>query len=117
MIFIKYIFVGVLNTVVHWVVFYGLYILNVKQYLGNFIGFCCAVIFSYIINAKYNFQSKQSLRGFSLFFCLMGGLNLGVGGLADNLNLLPFYTLVISSGLSLFFGYILSRYFVFKVIK
>lgn len=69
------------------------------------------------MNTKYNFNSRQSIRNFGLFFCLMGGLNLGVGGLADNLNLLPFYTLVISSGLSLFIGYILSRYFLFKVVK
>ncbi|MDU2406859.1 MAG: GtrA family protein [Acinetobacter junii] len=117
MIFVKYVFIGLLNTVIHWIVFYWLYILNVKQYLGNFIGFCCAVIFSYIMNAKYNFQSKQSLKKFSLFFCLMSTLNLGMGGLADYLNLLPFFTLVVSSGLSFFVGYIVSKYFVFKVIK
>lgn len=114
---VRYGLIGLFNTAIHWVVFFVLYFFNVKQYLSNFIGFCCAVIFSYIMNAKYNFQSKQSLKKFSLFFCLMSTLNLGMGGLADYLNLLPFFTLVVSSGLSFFVGYIVSKYFVFKVIK
>ena len=88
-----------------------------KQYFSNFTGFFCAVIFSYLINSKFNFRSKKSIKNFGLFFICMGSLNLGIGGLADKLDILPFYTLLTSSILSLFFGYILSKYLVFKVIK
>ncbi|KYQ84574.1 hypothetical protein AWW72_07955 [Acinetobacter sp. NRRL B-65365] len=111
---IRYGLIGSVNTVIHWVVFFGLYFFDFKQYLSNFIGFFCAVIFSYIINARYNFHSKQSLKNFILFFCLMGGLNLSIGGCADSLDFYPIFTLLVSSLLSLFIGYFLSKYFVFK---
>lgn len=117
LVIVKYITIGLLNTFIHWFVFSTLYSMEIKQYLCNLVGFCCAIIFSYIVNSKYNFQSKQSIKNFSLFFCLMGALNFSIGWLADKLDLFPFYTLLISSILSLFFGYFLSKYLVFKVVE
>lgn len=112
---VKYGLIGILNTLIHWFIFYCLFYLGVKQYLCNFIGFLCAVTFSYIINEKFNFKSKGSLINFGLFFLIMGGINLGVGILADKFNVFPIYTLVISSISSLFLGFFLSKYLVFKV--
>ena len=115
--FIKYSIIGLLNTLVHSVVFLIFYNFYFKQYLCNFFGFCSAVVFSYSINSIYNFDSKISIKNFILFFCLMGSLNFSVGWLAAKLDLFPFYTLLISSILSLFFGYFLSKYLVFKVVE
>ncbi|OEC89284.1 GtrA family protein [Acinetobacter sp. YK3] len=115
--FTKYIIFGGVNTIVHWFIFFLLHTFYFKQYICNFIGFCCAVVSSYIINAKYNFKSKQSFKNFSLFFCLMGGVNLSIGRFADSLEFYPFYTLLVSSLLSLFIGYFFSKYFVFKENK
>lgn len=112
-----YFLIGIFNTVIHWSVFGTLYFFEVKQYLCNFIGFSCAVTFSYLANVKFNFKSEKSAKSFGLFFCLMGVLNLGVGGLADKLNMFPLFTLFTTSILSLFSGYILSKYLLFKVIK
>lgn len=115
--FIKYIFIGFLNTALHWFVFYILYMRGLKQLFCNFFGFCCAVVFSYIINSKFNFNSKQSLSNFGLFFLFMSMLNLSLGKLADNLKLLPFFTLILTSSLSLVLGYLLSKNIVFKKVK
>lgn len=114
---IKYGVIGLINTFIHWLVFGVFYLIDFKQYLCNFLGFFCAVIFSYITNAKFNFKSKQSIANFILFFCLMGSLNLGVGAIADKLDLFPIGTLLTSSILSLFLGFFLSKYLVFSVTK
>lgn len=114
---IKYGLIGLINTFIHWSIFGVLYFLGFKQYLCNFIGFFFAVIFSYMTNAKFNFKSEHSVKKFILFFCLMGYLNLGIGSIADKLELFPLLTLIISSMLSLFLGYFLSKYFVFKEVK
>lgn len=113
--FIKYSVIGLLNTIIHWVVFLIFYTLDFKQYLCNFFGFCFAVVFSYIINSEFNFNSIFSIKNFGLFFFLMGTLSFSIGWFAGNLDLFPFYTLLISSILSLFFGYFFSKYLVFKV--
>lgn len=115
MVFIKYGIVGIFNTCIHWLFFYIFYSIKIEQSLCNFLGYCFAVIFSYTTNAKYNFKLKINIKDFVLFFFLMGGLSLGIGSLADKLSIFPLYTLIISSILSLFLGYLLSRYLVFKV--
>ncbi|MDM1335413.1 GtrA family protein [Acinetobacter pseudolwoffii] len=114
---IRYGLIGGVNTIIHWFVFFILYFFEIKQFLCNLIGFCCAVIFSYSLNAQFNFKSKKTIKKFGLFFCIIGSLNLGIGGLADKLSITPFYTLLSSSILSFFIGYILSKYLVFKVVK
>lgn len=113
--FYIYCLIGIFNTIIHWSIFLIFYFLEVKQFFCNFLGFCCAVFFSYIVNSNVNFKSKKSMKKFGLFFLIMGWVNLAVGGLADKFSMFPIYTLVVTTILSLFLGYYISKYLVFKV--
>ncbi|WP_104483921.1 GtrA family protein [Acinetobacter indicus] len=112
--FLRYSFIGLINTAIHCLVFYILYFFDFKQYICNFLGFSCAVIFSYFMNVKYNFKASQSIKNFMLFYLLMGTLSLIIGYSADYFSLYPLYTLILSSVVSLVLGYTLSKYFVFR---
>lgn len=116
-VFFKYLSIGFCNTLIHWSVFFLLFEFNFRQYFCNFIGFFFAVVFSYIANSEFTFNSNKSIRTFALFFFFMGFLNITIGFLADNLDLSPICTLIITTSLSIFLGYLFSRYFVFKEAK
>ncbi|MCV5737559.1 GtrA family protein, partial [Escherichia coli] len=52
-LFVKYTSIGVLNTLIHWVVFgVCVYGLSTSQALANFAGFVVAVSFSFYANAR-----------------------------------------------------------------
>lgn len=111
---LNYSAIGLINTIIHWSIFSIFYYVELKQYLCNIIAFSCAVIFSYCMNAKYNFKARQSIKNFILFYLLMGTLSLIIGYSADYFFLYPLYTLILSSAVSLALGYTLSKYFVFR---
>ncbi|MDY0270907.1 MAG: GtrA family protein [Advenella sp.] len=114
-LFSKYFLIGVLNTLIHWGVFFLVYaVLGANQAVSNFVAFCIAVTFSFFVNAKFTFKSNASLRRYLLFVSFMGALSILVGWGADALGALPIITLVFFSGVSLFLGFIYSRYIVFK---
>ncbi|HFN3648675.1 TPA: GtrA family protein, partial [Enterobacter hormaechei] len=53
-LFAKYTSIGVINTLIHWVVFaVCIYAFNTGQALGNFAGFVVAVSFSFFANARF----------------------------------------------------------------
>lgn len=111
---LNYSVIGLINTAIHWSIFSVFYYVGLKQYLCNIMAFSCAVLFSYCINAKYNFKARQSIKNFMLFYLLMGTLSLIIGYSADYFSLYPLYTLILSSAVSLVLGYTLSKYFVFR---
>ena len=67
---INYIFFGVLTTGVNWIVFqFFNALLSLNWGIANVIAWICSVIFAYITNRKYVFQSvsQQVVREFWLF--------------------------------------------------
>ncbi|EOT3666035.1 GtrA family protein, partial [Shigella flexneri] len=53
-LFVKYTSIGVLNTLIHWVVFgVCIYAAHTSQALANFTGFVVAVSFSFFANARF----------------------------------------------------------------
>ena len=114
-LFSKYLMTGVLNTLIHWGVFFLVYrVFSTSQTTGNFVAFCVAVTFSFFANAKFTFKSNASLRRYLLFVLFMGALSILVGWGADTLGALPIITLVFFSGISLVLGFIYARYIVFR---
>ena len=109
-----YALIGVLNTTIHWVVFYIFYLLHLEQSFCNLLAFVCAASFSYILNSKYNFKIKLKRKKYSYFLIIMGMINYLIGLSSENLELPPLFTLVISSFLSLFLGFIVSNFFIFR---
>ncbi|EBU6655699.1 translocase, partial [Salmonella enterica subsp. enterica serovar Typhimurium] len=56
-LFARYFSVGVINTLLHWVVFAALvYLASTTQATANLIAFIVAVTFSFFANAKFTFK-------------------------------------------------------------
>lgn len=58
-LFAKYTSIGVLNTLLHWVVFgVCIYAAHTNQAIENFAGFVVAMSFSFFANAKFTFKAS-----------------------------------------------------------
>lgn len=114
-LFAKYTSIGVLNTLIHWVVFaFCIYALHTSQALANFAGFVVAVSFSFFANARFTFKSSTTTMRYMLYVGFMGSLSAAVGWEADNAELPPIATLIIFSAISLICGFLYSKFIVFR---
>ncbi len=110
----RYLSVGVLNTLLHWVVFACLLTLSAaSQALANLIAFSVAVSASFFINSRFTFKAKATSSRYLAFVSFMGLLSLLTGWMADFLGLPPLVTLVAFSSISLVCGFLYSKYVVF----
>ena len=92
-LFAKYTSIGVINTLIHWVVFaVCICAFHTGQALGNFAGFVVAVSFSFFANARFTFKSSTT-------------------------TLVPIVTLILFSAISLVCGFIYSKFIVFRDAK
>lgn len=112
--FAKYLTVGLVNTLIHWVTFFICLSLGLFQSTANLIAFCLAVTFSFFINARWTFKQQATAWRYSLYVVFMGAMAFSVGYLADRFGLYPLITLVASSAISLACGFLFSRFIVFK---
>lgn len=114
-LFAKYFSVGVVNTLIHWVIFAGLvYLLSMSQAVSNLIAFCAAVTFSFFANARFTFKAKATSSRYLIFVCFMGTLSLITGWAADVFHLPGIVTMIFFSGVSLVLGFLYSNFIVFK---
>lgn len=116
-LFARYSSVGVMNTLIHWLVFAFLYSQHADQTLSNFAAFCVAVTFSFFVNARWTFNTKVTTIHYVLYVCFMGSVAAGVGWLADHTHIAPLATLIAFSVISLISGFIYSNFIVFRVKK
>ena len=117
-LFSKYAVIGVLNTIIHWVVFaVCVYGLDTGQALANFGGFVVAVSFSFFANARFTFKASTTTIRYMLYVGFMGTLSAAIGWEADKVGLPPLVTLVIFSAISLVCGFIYSKFIVFRDAK
>jgi len=113
-LFQKYASVGVLNTLLHWGIFYALYQLGATQGIANVLAFLAAVSFSFVVNSRYTFQSGMTGARYLLYIGFMGTMALVLGRLADWMHLPAVITLITFSGFSLIAGFLYARYMVFR---
>jgi putative flippase GtrA len=107
--------IGVANTLIHWQIFFLLSVaFGLTQAASNLAAFCVAASFSFCMNALYTFDAKASFGGYLLFMLAMGALSLGVGHVGDVWRLHGLLTVVLFSALSLVFGFLFSKYVVFR---
>lgn len=112
--FFSYALVGIANTLIHWQLFFVFHeAVGLSQARSNFLAFCAAASFSFVVNARYTFAVKPTIRRYGLFLGCLGGLSLLIGGLADRWQLPGLLTLVVFSLISLCGGFLLSRWLVF----
>ena len=117
-LFAKYTSIGVLNTLIYWVVFgVCIYAAHTNQALANFAGFVVAVSFSFFANAKFTFKASTTTMRYMLYVGFMGTLSATVGWAADRCSLPPIVTLVTFSAISLVCGFVYSKFIVFRDAK
>lgn len=116
-LFAKYASVGVINTLLHWAVFAGMYALGYQQSISNLVAFCIAVTFSFFANAKWTFNAEATTSRYFLYLAFMGAMAAAVGWIADRLHVHPIITLVLFSGISLVCGFVYSKFFIFRESK
>ncbi|WP_212025432.1 GtrA family protein [Citrobacter portucalensis] len=117
-LFTKYMSIGVINTIIHWLVF-GIVLnaLNTTQALANLTAFCTAVTFSFYANAKFTFKAKTTNMRFILYIGFMGTLSAVTGLVGDACRLPALLTLICFSFISLICGFLYSKFIVFRSEK
>ncbi|MBN7120351.1 translocase [Erwinia billingiae] len=113
-LFARYTSVGVVNTAVHWAVFFSLHAAGVNQAFSNMSAFGVAVTFSFFANVKFTFNSKTTTRRYLIYLGFMGALAASVGLMSDRLGLPSIVTLITFSAVSLVVGFFYSKYIVFR---
>lgn len=116
-LFSRFLSVGIINTLIHWMVFAALYALNTRQWLANLLAFIVAVTFSFFANARWTFKAEATTFRYVIFVAFMGMMATGIGSFADHTHINPIITLISFSIISLVFGFIYSNFIVFKVKK
>lgn len=110
--------VGIVNTLVGLTVFYGfLFVVGAPPGVSNVIGHCVAVCGSFLLNSKFTFNRKPSVkRAIQFLFCfgaslavnlavLHGGIAMGLSPGIAQLPAMVAYTCVF---------FLMSRFLVFK---
>ncbi|MCG7388268.1 GtrA family protein [Pantoea sp. ACRSB] len=116
-VFARYMTVGVINTLIHWITFAICFENGLAQSLSNFIAFCVAVTFSFFANARWTFNSEATTIRYIMYVFFMGMVAVMIGSYADRLRVSPVVTLVVFSATSLLCGFIYSKYIIFKERK
>lgn len=112
--FLRYIGVGVVNTLIHWGVFAVVfYIFDAHMALSNLLGFGCAVTFSFFANARFTFRADATAIRYCLYVAFMGALSIAFGFLSEFWALPPIVMLVVFSAVSLVCGFIYANFIVF----
>jgi len=104
--FSTYVYIGVLNTLIHWGAFLALRGgFSLKQAPSNLFAFVVAATFSFHANARYTFGRTASLSRYLAFLSFMAVLSFATGWLGDWLAMPGWLTLLVFSAVSLILGY------------
>ncbi|WP_159651021.1 GtrA family protein [Vibrio atypicus] len=67
---VKYGSVGLINTIISYLIFYTLVSLGIHYLLASTVSFILGTVFSYIMNSNYTFSMYKSFRKFTKFFII-----------------------------------------------
>ena len=118
--FIKFGLVGVLNTLINWIIFALLNFVGVHYIVANVIAYAIATANSYIWNSKwvfkYNGKDKKETTAKFIILNLIGlALNTAIlYFLVDILSLNKLVGLVITTAIVMVINYIVNKIWVFK---
>ena len=118
--FVKFGLVGVLNTLINWIIFALLNFIGVYYIVANVIAYVIATANSYIWNSKwvfkYNGKNKNETTAKFVILNLIGlGLNTGILCLlVDMVGFNKLIALVITTGIVMIINYIVNKLWVFK---
>lgn len=105
--------IGVLNTLIHGIVFF-LLLSFFSQAVCNLFAFFVAVCFSFYMNAIFTFKERPTADKFLKMIFFMAICSYGFGFIGDCYELEPIVTIVIYFILNPVIGFILTKFLVFK---
>lgn len=117
MLFKRYASIGVINTLLHWAIFFVVHSFGVTQAQSNMVAFLVSVTFSYFANARFTFKKQATSYSYMIFIAFMGAMAGITGKASDCMQLPSIVTLVIFSALSLVIGFFYSKNIVFRARK
>lgn len=118
--FIKFGMVGVLNTLVNWIIFFILNLFGMYYILANIIAYTLGTINSYLWNTLWVFKYREKASADTtikfIILNLVGlGLNTGIlYVLVDLYNLNKFIGLVITTIIVMIINYVVNKLWVFS---
>ncbi|MCL2187133.1 MAG: GtrA family protein [Defluviitaleaceae bacterium] len=122
---IRYLFFGGLTTIVSAVSYFtASWGLGLSTWVSSVISWVLAVLFAYVTNRAFVFQSNAKSVGekrrelFAFYFCRIIQLGIYVGIMTifvDILHLNEAVVFVFAQIVSIVFNYVASKYYVFKV--
>ena len=111
----RYALVGIINTIIHILVFFCLHSLfMVSQSFSNFFAFTIAIILSFFLNAKITFKVSIRLAKLFIYYFFIASINFTIGLIADIINIAPVLTISMTIVISFVVGFLGSRYFIFN---
>ena len=118
--FIKFGMVGVINTLVNWIIFFILNALGMYYILANIIAYILGTVNSYLWNTLWVFKYKdkastETTIKFIILNLIGLGLNTGIlDVLVDLCNLNKFIGLVTTTAIVMIINYIVNKLWVFS---
>ena len=118
--FIKFGMVGVINTLVNWIIFFILNALGMYYILANIIAYILGTVNSYLWNTLWVFKYKdkastETTIKFIILNLIGLGLNTGIlYVLVDLCNLNKFIGLVTTTSIVMIINYIVNKLWVFS---
>ena len=118
--FIKFGMVGVINTLVNWIIFFILNALGMYYILANIIAYILGTVNSYLWNTLWVFKYKdkastETTIKFIILNLIGLGLNTGIlYVLVDLCNLNKFIGLVTTTAIEMIINYIVNKLWVFS---
>ncbi|WP_195517188.1 GtrA family protein [Paraclostridium bifermentans] len=118
--FIKFGLVGILNTLINWILFIILNSLGLYYIISNIIAYSISTLNSYLWNSKLVFKySGDNLKETSLKFIILNIIGLTLNTiilylLLDIVGLRKLIALVITTGIIMILNYFINKLWVFK---
>lgn len=118
--FIKFGLVGILNTLINWILFIILNRLGSYYIISNIIAYSISTLNSYLWNSKWVFKySGDSLKETSLKFIILNIIGLTLNTiilylLVDIVGLRKLIALIITTGIVMILNYFINKIWVFK---
>lgn len=106
--------IGVLNTGIHFAIFYFVVQLTYSQAIANSLGFVVAVVFSFYMNARFTFRVQPTLTKFLKMFVSMLIVSFVFGALGDYWMVTPCLTFIIYCVLNPIIGFLVAKFFVYS---
>ena len=109
--------IGIVNTLVGFSIIFSLMFFGVSATWSNVIGYAIGAIFSYFLNKKYTFKSKennpsQAIKFFTVLLISYGLNFITLQGLLSSTN--PYLAQLISAIVYTLSSFLLAKFFVFK---